>query len=103
MGISSIESGWQSVTGGEGAQIDLVIDRADRCINLCEIKYSDSDFEIEKSYAFKLQNKKEFFRKSTKTKKSLFNTLITTYGVKKNAYSLSVVNNQLTMNDLFNF
>jgi hypothetical protein len=85
----------------QGAQIDLVIDRADKCINLCEMKYSDSEFVVDKSYVEKLQNKKKIFREQTRTAKTLFTTLVTTYGVKKNAHYLSVVDTQLTMDDLF--
>lgn len=104
-GISTIESGWRylpkKTTNQQGAQIDLVIDRADRCINLCEMKYSDSEFIIEKQYVEKLQNKKKVFREQTKTTKTLFTTMVTTYGVKKNIHYLSIVDNQLTMEDLF--
>lgn len=104
-GVSTIESGWRYVpTQGiqqQGAQIDLVIDRADRCINLCEIKYSDSEFTIDKSYVEKLQNKKTVFKTLTGTTKTLFTTIVTTYGVKKNAHYLAVIDHQLTMNDLF--
>jgi AAA+ ATPase superfamily predicted ATPase len=105
LGISTIESGWrylpQKETNEHGAQIDLVIDRSDKCINLCEMKYSDSEFIIDKLYAEKLQNKKRVFKAQTKTPKTLFTTMVTTYGVKKNEHYFSVVDNQLTMNDLF--
>jgi uncharacterized protein len=104
-GISTIESGWHYLpkksTDQQGAQIDLVIDRADKCINLCEMKYSDSEFVVDKLYVEKLQNKKRVFRKQTGTNKTLFTTMVTTYGVKKNSHYLSVVDNQLTMDDLF--
>lgn len=104
-GISTIESGWCHLPGKagkeQGAQIDLVIDRADKCINLCEMKYSDSEFVIDKDYAEKLLNKKKVFRDQTGTTKTLFTTLVTTYGVKKNTHYLSVVDHQLIMDDLF--
>ncbi|MGB7129108.1 MAG: ATP-binding protein [Candidatus Rhabdochlamydia sp.] len=104
-GISTIESGWRylpkKAINEQGAQIDLVIDRADKCINLCEMKYSSSEFTIDKSYEEKLQNKKNVFREQTETAKTLFVTMVTTYGVKKNAHYLSVIDNQLTMDDLF--
>lgn len=104
-GISTVESGWRylpkKISDDQGAQIDLVIDRADRCMNLCEIKYSESEFVIDKSYAENLQNKKMVFREQTETNKTLFTTMVTTYGVKKNAQYLSVVANQLKMEDLF--
>ncbi|QZA58792.1 AAA family ATPase [Candidatus Rhabdochlamydia porcellionis] len=104
-GISTIESGWRylpkKAIKEQGAQIDLVIDRADKCINLCEMKYSSSEFIIDKPYEEKLQNKKSVFRKQTETTKTLFVTMVTTYGVKKNSHYLSVIDNQLTMDDLF--
>jgi len=104
-GISTIESGWRYLpkkgTGQQGAQIDLVIDRADKCINLCEMKYSDSEFVLDRPYAEKLQNKKRIFKEQTGTSKTLFTTMVATYGVKKNAHYLSAVDSQLTMDDLF--
>ncbi len=104
-GIGTVESGWRHVpqrgAHDSGAQIDLVIDRADKCINLCEMKYSDSEFTIDKAYAENLQNKKKVFREQTGTKKTLFTTLITTYGAKKNAHYLAVVDHLLTLDDLF--
>lgn len=104
-GISSFEITWRyspkKSTDQRGAQIDLVIDRADKCINLCEMKYSDFEFVIDKEYMEKLQNKKRVFRKETGATKTLFTTMITTYGVKKNAHYLSAVDNQLVMDDLF--
>lgn len=103
--LSTMESGWRYVPKNnskeKGAQIDLVIDRADRCINLCDMKYCDEPFTIDKSYAENLQKKKNVFREQLKTHKTLFTTMITTFGVKKIAHSLSVVDQQLAMNDLF--
>jgi len=104
-GISTIESGWRylpkKATNQQGAQIDLIIDRADKCINLCEMKYSDSEFVIDKSYAENLQTKKRVFREQTGSRKTLFITMVTTYGVKKNSQYLSIVDNQLIMDNLF--
>ena len=103
-GISTVESGWWYIPKTEeekGAQIDLVIDREDRCINLCEIKFSELEFVIDKPYAEKLQNKKLIFRSKMATNKTLFTTMITTYGVKKNDLYLATVENQLIMDSLF--
>lgn len=104
-GISTITSGWRYIpkpsSGQMGAQIDLVIDRADKCINLCEMKYTDAEFVIDKSYADRLQLKKQVFKERTETNKTLFTTLVTTYGIKKNPYALAIVDQQLTMNALF--
>ncbi len=104
-GISSVESGWRflpkKASSQQGAQIDLVIDRTDKCINLCEMKYSDEEFVIDKPYAERLRTKKKVFKEQTATTKTLFTTMVTTYGVKKNSHYLSVVDNQLTMDELF--
>lgn len=86
---------------GKGAQIDLIFDRKDFVINLCEIKFSRSEFLITKSYAELLEKKKEIFSQQTKTKKSLFLTFVTTFGVKDNQYSKRLVQNSITMDALF--
>ncbi|MDX2284781.1 MAG: ATP-binding protein [Bacteroidia bacterium] len=64
---------------GESFQIDLLIDRADRAINLCEIKFYSDDFRLTASYSEYLRQRREKFRALTGTRKQLFNTLITTY------------------------
>ncbi len=86
---------------GSGAQIDLLIDRADRCINICEIKFSRTEFSISKQYAVELANKSNVFRERTNTRKAVFITLITTYGVKQNACYTNQEENNLTMECLF--
>ncbi|MDR1764777.1 MAG: ATP-binding protein [Lachnospiraceae bacterium] len=83
-----------------GAQVDMVIDRADQIINLCEMKYSLREFEIDAAYAKQLQDKLFAFAGETKTRKALHLTLITTYGLRRNPYS-SGVSSQVTMKDLF--
>ena len=89
-------------TDDDGAQIDIVIDRADGCINLIELKLYNSIFRISKEYAEKLRRKKEIFREQTQTKKSLFTTFISVYGVIEDANYFSSVDNQLTLDTLFN-
>lgn len=84
-----------------GAEIDLVIDRADQCINLCEIKFYEEELSIDKEYFEKLKKKKECFERITKTRKSTFITLITTQGAKHNKYYHSSIDQELTMNALF--
>lgn len=102
-GVYSETSTWskQNDTETNGAQIDLVIDRKDRVINLFEIKYTINPFEITKEYDLKLRNKVGAFIQSTKTKKTVFLTMITTYGLVNNAYYRSIIQNELTMDDLF--
>jgi AAA+ ATPase superfamily predicted ATPase len=102
-GVQTSDSSWQYKGGKDqrGAQIDLLIDRADRTINICEMKYYTGLFTIDKTYAGDLQRKIDVFRKQTETRKSLFLTLITTYGVKRNEYSDRLMQNELRMDVLF--
>ena len=83
-----------------GAQIDMVIERRDRIISLCEIKYSVNEFEIDKAYEMSLKNKIDTFRKETGTARTLQLVMITTYGVKKNKYS-NIISGQVMLEDLF--
>jgi uncharacterized protein len=96
-------SSWKFVgkDGAEGTQIDLLIDRSDKCINLCEIKFSESEFVIDKQYATKIQQKINIFKEQTNTRKTIFFTAISTYGFKENEYKLRWVQNEVVMNDLF--
>lgn len=101
-GVSTQTGYWKSyVDGKKESEIDLVLDRADQCINLGEIKFCNVPYVMTKSYARELQIKKEIFRERTKTKKALFTTLITPYGAVKNPAYLSVIDNQLIIDELF--
>ena len=100
-GIYSENSSWRSHNKEENAQIDLLIDRKDNVISVCEMKFCNDEFIITKDYAEKLRKKLNVFRRESKTKKSLFLTMISTYGVQKNAHFLGLVQNSLTIDDLF--
>jgi len=84
-----------------GAQIDLLLDRKDDCINLIEIKFSSGLYTITKSYAKELETKVRVFREVTKTTKTIFVTFITPFGLQKNEYSTELVHNELVLEDLF--
>ena len=99
-GVVSYLSGWRSKETKNGAQIDLIIDRNDNVINLCEMKFSNKVFVIDKNYNKVLQNKKWAFAEETRTKKALHTTMITTYGVKQNMY-WHTIQSEITMEDLF--
>ncbi|MBO5000424.1 MAG: ATP-binding protein, partial [Bacteroidaceae bacterium] len=105
IGISAVlneHSSWRSHESESGAQIDLLIARRDRVINVCEIKFSLSPYIIDKDYDMRLRNKLEVFRQETGTRDALNLTFITTYGVKQNMYS-GLVQSEVTMDDLFAF
>ena len=95
LGISGVESSeysWKSKQKDNGAQIDLLIDRKDDVINLCEMKCTDKEFEINGKYRDNLINKVETFRNEVKPKKAVHLTMITSNGLKHNEYSDVVQN-----------
>lgn len=100
-GIISNTFSWQSRSAVPGAQIDLIIDRRDQVINVCEIKFSIEPYTITKAYTQQLRQKIAVFRAETRTKKAIFLTLITTYGLNPNAHSRGLVQNDLNMEILF--
>ena len=96
-GIHSISSSWS----GEDAQVDLVIKRNDHWINLCEMKFYNSEYKIGKNEFENLKNKVEKFKNETGTKDAVVITMMTTYGVQKNEYFHQIVENNFTMEILF--
>jgi len=105
IGIAAVyteESAWRYLSRtGKGAQIDLLIDRKDFAINICEIKYAEKEFTIDKGYSGELENKRDVFKGVTGTKKSLFLTLVTTFGVEPNEYVTKSIQASITMDALF--
>ncbi len=101
--VYSETSVWQytSQKGEQGAQIDMLIDRQDHCINICEMKFSVNELEITKKYATELENKLKIFREHTKTRKTLFLTMMTTQGVKNSIKYPGLIQNEITMEALF--
>ena len=103
LGISGVLTeiySWKSKTHDPGAQIDLVIERGDRVINLCEIKYASSEYLIDKAFDQNLRNKRSAFLAETHTRKAAHTTMITTYGLRKNAYQAGIPF-EVTLDDLF--
>jgi uncharacterized protein len=106
LGIGAVytqESAWRYVSKGEGkgVQIDLLIDRQDNCINLCEVKFSNKIFTLTKDYADNLTQKRWVFEEKTGTKKTVFVTLLTTFGTTVNEHYVNHVQSQLDMTGLF--
>jgi AAA+ ATPase superfamily predicted ATPase len=99
-GVIASPFAWQSEGKNGGAQIDLLIDRNDGIINVCECKFAGSAFVIDKKYAEELRSKLEVFKRVTKTRKALHLTMITTYGVADNKY-MGMVQSETTLDDLF--
>ena len=100
-GIHSVSGCWIEKKAKSNAQIDLLIDRDDNVINICEIKLHNTKFAIDSKYGQEIANKIEAFSLNTKTKKYIFVTFITSYGLINNQYSNQYVQSELTMDDLF--
>jgi uncharacterized protein len=87
--------------GMDGCQIDLLIDRNDQVINLCEIKWSATEFVISKSAAVDLRKKVALFKHYSKTKKQVFLTFISTFGLIQNQNSLGLIDKSVDLEDIF--
>lgn len=108
-GISTSASSWRCVPKKskqfpdqnlKGAQIDLLIDRGDRVINICEMKFSVNQYRITDDYEATLRRRMDVFKEQTQTTKTLVCTFVTTYGVSDGLHK-SIVNSEVTMDDLF--
>lgn len=101
---TAIANSWRYVSKDEsrpGAQIDLLFDRRDNAITLCEIKYSNKSFVIDKQYAKNIMNKQKAFVRETKTKKQIFFAMVCAGGLKDNIYSDDLIQGVVTLDDLF--
>ena len=101
-GVATSEYAWRSRKDqdSDGAQIDLIIERADNTLNICEMKFSEGEYAITKEYEKSLRQKVSTFIAQTKTRKSVQLTLISTYGMKRTIYS-GCIQNEVTLDDLF--
>ena len=106
LGISGIHSQHYSYLAKgtneqEGFQIDLLIDRADNSISICEVKFYGEEMILTKALLEKLRKQRSLFRHRTKTKKTLFSVLISTYGLASPEASVGQIDQVITMEDLF--
>ena len=104
LGVTTSYSSWRNVDTEtkQTTQIDLVIDRNDRVINLCEMKYSKDEYVITKEYSDTLRRRYALFSDETKTRKTIHTTMITTFGVKRNMY-WGNIQSEVKMDDFFIF
>lgn len=96
-GIASENYTWSN----SKAQVDMVIDRGDNWVNLCEMKFYNDDFTIDAGYLKKLETKKREFKTDKSGRKGIYITMLTTHGLKPNKYSTAIVDHDLTMKSLF--
>jgi uncharacterized protein len=102
---ASLASPWRYIPSKgskeQGAQIDLLFTRPDNAITLCEIKYSDKPFNIDKQYKNILLNKVAVFKMKVEKNKQIFIALIAANGIKKTMYSEEIISNVVNLSDLF--
>ena len=99
-GVEAVEYAWRSEASDPGAQIDLLIDRKDGVINLCEMKYTDAAYEADKSEYGNLMNKLSAFQKEMHPRKAIHMTLVSANGFSGGKYA-SVFQNVITGEQLF--
>lgn len=95
--INSKNYSWSN----NNAQVDLVIDRGDNTVNLCEIKFYNSTFSVDADYASSLRNKEAAFKAQTGTRKSISTVMLTTWGI-QGKHATGLVTKSLTQECLFN-
>lgn len=101
--IDSIQTSfysWRSKQSTPAVQIDLIIERADQVVNVCEVKYSQREYAIDKEDDLRLRDRCGSFKEETKTRAAIHPVLITTFGMKQNMYS-DYITAEVTMDDLF--
>jgi hypothetical protein len=92
---------WKGTAAQKGVQIDLVLDRKDHTINLFEMKFYNTSWAIDKAEALALKEKITQFKTLTKTQKQVFLTIVSTFGIQQNEYSLDLVDNDIHLDALF--
>ncbi len=100
LGISGIATKTYSVYSSE-AQIDMVIERGDRVVNLFEMKYTALPYSLDKKDAESLENKMLLLQSKLKKKQNIANVLVTTSPIKPNAYSARWVQRNITLEEIF--
>ena len=87
-GVSTNQSVWSKRKGEEtGTQIDMIIERKDNIVNMCEMKFYGEEFSVDKNYDKVLRNRISLLSEELSPKMAIHSTLITTYGLKYNEYS----------------
>jgi AAA+ ATPase superfamily predicted ATPase len=101
----SIPNAWRYVPikhkEERGAQIDLLFNRPDNAITICEIKYTSEPFILTKDYIDILKRKVAVFKERTSVKKQIFIAIISANGIKNTYYADEIVNSVITLDDLF--
>lgn len=106
LGIDAITTtyySWRSVLDSANAQIDIIIDRADMLTHVCEVKYSDHEYAIDREEYNKFTRRIAAFVQQTGTKNGIIPTFITSSGLATNSYAEQLAVKEITLDDLFAF
>lgn len=98
--ISTLSYSWRSKTSTPAAQIDIIIERADKIINICEVKYCQGEYNLDKDEYERIKKRKNAFIQETGLRHVPWLTMITTEGVARGKYS-EMIQTQVTLDDLF--
>ena len=99
-GISTLNYSWRSKTSTPAVQIDIIIERADNIVNVCEVKYAAEEYELDKDEFERINKRMNTFIKETGLRHTPWSTMITTYGLAKGKYS-AMIQSQVTLDALF--
>ena len=104
LGISGVGADVYSWRGkdsdGRGAQIDMLIDRDDNTVSVCEMKYAQDEYEMTEEEATRIRRRGALFLSATKSRKAIQNVLVSSYGMRRSRYS-GVIHREVTLDDLF--
>ena len=98
--ISTLSYSWRSKTSTPAAQIDIIIERADKIVNICEVKYCQYEYNLDKDEYERINKRKNAFIQETGLRHTPWLTMITTEGVARGKYS-EMIQTQVTLDDLF--
>ncbi len=98
--ISTLTYSWRSKSTHPASQIDIIIERADRIVNICEVKYSQDEYKLDKDEYEKMRRRKNAFIQETGLRHTPWLTMITTEGVSRGKYS-EMIQSQVCLDDLF--
>ena len=101
-GVATEQSAWtmQGTYAQSGMQIDLILSRQDRVVNVCEMKFVSDDFTVSQTYDATLRQRRTYMAEHIAKKQSVQMTLVTTFGLKYGTYS-GAFQNVITLDNLF--
>ena len=98
--ISTLNYSWRSKTSKPAVQINIIIERADKIVNVCEVKYSQDEYLLDKEEYEKISRRRSTFIQETGLRHTPWITMITTEGIVRGKYT-DMIQSQIRLDDLF--